>query len=261
MKGREGEDEVHFREDDPRPDNTSPPTPITSNDMDVIIKGWEIKFEQISRSVRDVQLASEKANSDMFSISREGRAREDQQERRLEAMHVGLTEFLEKCHPAHLITSRHLDAPTRARRTRRQRPQGYRPDYVRISSSNHLLWARTSQLNQRAARIRAPGITTTSGTSAPGITTTFGARAPEITTTSGARAPGIMTTFGTRAPEITTTLGTRASESTTTLGTRAPETFTTIEIGAGATDSTNDLHMKTIGEIAATCSKILTIVE
>ena len=107
----EGEDEVHFREDDPRPDNTSPPTPITSNDMDVIIKGWEIKFEQISRCLRDVQLASEKANSDMFSISREGRAREDQQERRLEAMHVGLTEFLEKCDPTHLITSRHLDAP------------------------------------------------------------------------------------------------------------------------------------------------------
>ena len=68
----EGEDEVHFREDDPRPDNTSPPTPITSNDMDVISKGWEIKFEQISRCLRDVQLASEKANSDMFSISREG---------------------------------------------------------------------------------------------------------------------------------------------------------------------------------------------
>ena len=164
----EGEDEVHFREDDPQPVGTTPPTPITSNDMDVIIKGWEIKFEQISICLRDVQLASEKANSDMFSISREGRARED--------------EF--------------------------------------------------------AARIRTPGITTTSGTHAPGITTPFGTHAPEITTT-----------FGTRAPEITTTSGTRASESTTTLGTRAPETFTTIEIGSGTTDSTNDLHMKTIGEI------------
>ena len=43
----EGEDEVHFREDDPQPEGTTPPTPITSNDMDVIIKGWEIKFEQI----------------------------------------------------------------------------------------------------------------------------------------------------------------------------------------------------------------------
>ena len=79
----EGEDEVHFREDDPRPEETTPPTPITSNDMDVIIKGWEIKFEQIYRCLRDVQLASEKANSDIFSISREGRSRGDQQERRL----------------------------------------------------------------------------------------------------------------------------------------------------------------------------------
>ena len=129
----EGEDEVHFREDDPRPDNTSPPTPITSNDMDVIIKGWEIKFEQISRCLRDVQLASEKANSDMFSISREGRAREDQQERRLEAMHVGLTEFLEKCDPAHLIASRHLDAPTASTPYTPSTPAGIpsrlRPDF------------------------------------------------------------------------------------------------------------------------------------
>ena len=68
------EDEVHFREDDPRVESPTPPTPITSNDMDVIIKGWEIKFEQISRCLRDVQLASEKANSDMFSITRDGRA-------------------------------------------------------------------------------------------------------------------------------------------------------------------------------------------
>ena len=43
--------------------------------MDVIIRGWEMKFEQIHRCLRDVQLASEKANSDMFSLSREGRAR------------------------------------------------------------------------------------------------------------------------------------------------------------------------------------------
>ena len=129
----EREDEVHFREDDPPPDNTSPPTPITSNDMDVIIKGWEIKFEQILRCLRDVQLASEKANSDMFNISREGRAREDQQERRLQAMHVGLTEFLEKCDPAHLITSRHFDAPTASTPYTPSTPTGIpsrlRPDF------------------------------------------------------------------------------------------------------------------------------------
>ena len=106
------EDEVHFREDVPRVESPTPPTPITSNDMDVIIKGWEIKFEQISRCLREVQLASEKANSDMFSMTRDGRARENHQERRIEAMHVGITEFLERCDPAHLAASRPLDAPT-----------------------------------------------------------------------------------------------------------------------------------------------------
>ena len=57
-------------------------------------------------------MASEKANSDMFGIRSEGHAHEDQQERRIEAMHLGFTEFIEKCDPAHLISSRHLDAPT-----------------------------------------------------------------------------------------------------------------------------------------------------
>ena len=108
----EGEEEVQFRENDLQQEETTPPTPITSNDMDVIIRGWEVQFEQIHRCLRDVQLASEKANSDMFSLSREGRAREDEQERRLEAMHVGLTEFLQKCDPAHLSTTRHVNAPT-----------------------------------------------------------------------------------------------------------------------------------------------------
>ena len=129
----EGEDEVVFREDDPQPERTTPPTPITSNDMDVIIRGWEIKFEQIHRCLMDVQLASEKANSDMFSLSREGRAREDEQEWRLEAMHVGLTEFLQKCDPAHLITSRHLDAPTASTSYTPSTPTGIpsrlRPDF------------------------------------------------------------------------------------------------------------------------------------
>ena len=45
----------------------------------------------------------------MFDISREGRGRGNEQERRLEAMHVGLTEFLQKCEPAHLSTTRHVN--------------------------------------------------------------------------------------------------------------------------------------------------------
>ena len=128
----EGEDEVHFRDDDPQPEAT-PPTPITSHDMEVIIKGWETKFEQILRCLREVQLASEKANSVMFGISREGRAREDQQERWIEAMHVGFTEFIEKCDPAHLISSRHLDAPTASTPYTPSTPTGLpsrlRPDF------------------------------------------------------------------------------------------------------------------------------------
>ena len=133
MSEVEGEDEVHFREDDPRVESTTPPTQITSNDMDVIIKGWEIKFEQISRCLRDVQLASEKANSYMFSITRDGLARENHQERHIEAMHVGLTEFLEKFDPAHLIASRHLDAPTASTPYTPSTPTGIpsrlRPDF------------------------------------------------------------------------------------------------------------------------------------
>ena len=99
------EDEVHFKEDVPRVESSTSPTPITSNDMDVIIKGWEMKFEQISRCLREVQLASEKASSDMFSMIRDGRARESHQERRIKAMYVGITEFLERCDPAHLAAS------------------------------------------------------------------------------------------------------------------------------------------------------------
>ena len=71
------EDEVHFREDEPRVESSTPPTLITSNDMDVIIEGWEAKFEQLSRCLREVQLASEKASSEMFSMTRDGRAREE----------------------------------------------------------------------------------------------------------------------------------------------------------------------------------------
>ena len=127
------DDEIHFKEDDPRVDSPTPPTPITSNDMDVIIRGWEMKFEQISRCLREVQLASEKANSDMSSMTRNGRAWESHQERRIEAMHVGITEFLERCYPAHLAASRHHDAPTASTPYTPSTPTGVpsrlRPDF------------------------------------------------------------------------------------------------------------------------------------
>ena len=95
------DDEVHFREDDPRVEISTPPTSITSNDLDVIIEGWELKFEHLSRCMREIQLASEKASTEMHNIARDGRARESLQERHIEEMHVGLTEFLERCDPAH----------------------------------------------------------------------------------------------------------------------------------------------------------------
>ena len=61
--------------------------------------------------MRELQLASEKASTEMHSITREGRARESLQERRIEEMHVGPTQFLERCGPAHLAASRPFDAP------------------------------------------------------------------------------------------------------------------------------------------------------
>ena len=106
-----GDDEVHFREDEPRVGSPTPPIPVTTIDMDVIIRGWEEKFEHLSRCLREVQLASEK-NSDMCDINREGRAFGIEQERRLQAMQVGLTDFLQKCEPTHLSATRQDNAPT-----------------------------------------------------------------------------------------------------------------------------------------------------
>ena len=214
----EGEDEVHFREDDPRPDNTSQMT-------------WMIKFEQLSRCLREVQLASEQASSEMFRMTKDGRSREELQERRIEAMHVGITDFLERCDPRTSQLRAPLMHQLRVRRLRRPRRQGYRPDYVWIANSNHLLSIRTCRLHLRAARIRASGITTTLGTCAS-----------EYTTTLGTRAPGITTTLETRATGIMTTLGTRTSGNTTTI------------------DPMNGLHMRTTEEIAATHSETHTIV-
>ena len=91
---------------------SSIPNAITANDMDVIIEGWERKFEHLSQCLREIQLASEKANSTIYNLEREGRAREDIQERRIEEMHAGLTQFLERCDPAHLTAPRSVDAPT-----------------------------------------------------------------------------------------------------------------------------------------------------
>ena len=131
---RHGEDEeVIFRENNPRLENATPPTTITSNDLDVVIEGWERKFEHLSQCMREIQLTSEKANTDMHSIARDGRAREGIQERRIEEMHEGLTQFLERCDPAHLTASRRFDAPAASTPFTPSTPTGVpsrlRPDF------------------------------------------------------------------------------------------------------------------------------------
>ena len=108
-----------------------PPRSLTtSNDLDVIIEGWELKFEHLSRCMREIQLASEKASTEMHNITRDGRARESLQERRIEEMHVGLTQFLERCDPAHLAASRPFDAPAASTpSTPTGVPSRLRPDF------------------------------------------------------------------------------------------------------------------------------------
>ena len=111
LKLREILKKVIFRETSPQVENSTL-NMITANDLDVVIEGWERKFEHLSQCLQEIQLASEKANSTMSNIVREGRAREDIQERRIEDIHAGLTQFLERCDPAHLTAPRSVNAPT-----------------------------------------------------------------------------------------------------------------------------------------------------
>ena len=63
--------------------------------------------------MQEIQLASEKANTNMSNIVRDCRAREGIQERRIEEMHEGLTQFLERCDPRtlqHRAVSTHTAA-------------------------------------------------------------------------------------------------------------------------------------------------------
>ena len=88
--------EVIFRDEEPEREESAPPTPITTCAMDVIIRGWEDKFMKLTECLREVQLASERASSDMCLVSQEARAQGQAQERRLETMHEGLREFQQK---------------------------------------------------------------------------------------------------------------------------------------------------------------------
>ena len=69
------EEEVIFRENNPRVEISTPPNMISANDLDVVIEGWERKFEHLSQCWRKIQLASEKANTTMSNIVRDSRER------------------------------------------------------------------------------------------------------------------------------------------------------------------------------------------
>ena len=104
-------EEVVFRDNTPRVESSTPPSMVTANDLDVVIEGWERKFQHLSQMIREIQLASEKANTNMDNIVRDGRAREGAQERRIQEMHEGFTQFLERCDTAHLTALRRFDTP------------------------------------------------------------------------------------------------------------------------------------------------------
>ena len=104
------EEEVIFKENNPSVEISTPLNMISANDLDVVIEGWERKFEHLSQCLREIQLASEKASATMSNIVRDSRAREGIQERRIEEMYEGLTQFLERCDPAHLTAPRSVDA-------------------------------------------------------------------------------------------------------------------------------------------------------
>ena len=77
-----GEDhEVVFREKnqvredaEPEREEAAPPTPITQCDMNIIIRGWEEKFMKMTECLREVQITSERASSNMCLVSQEARA-------------------------------------------------------------------------------------------------------------------------------------------------------------------------------------------
>ena len=79
--------DVHEEEttDDYVAEVSAPPTPITQCDMDVIIRGWEEKFQKMLECLSEVQRTSERASSDMCLVSHEARAQAQEHDRRLAA--------------------------------------------------------------------------------------------------------------------------------------------------------------------------------
>ena len=103
------------------PETRIPPTPITQCDMDIIIRGWEAKFTKIVECLREVQLTSERASSDMCLVGQEARAQSHEHDRRL-------AEFLRKFED--------IDA-LRASTTRRYPTFGYQTSPVVREEVSH----------------------------------------------------------------------------------------------------------------------------
>ena len=101
------DNEVAFR---PEAEESAPPTPITTLDMDVIIRGWEEKFAKLTECLREVQLAMERTGSDMCHVNQEARVQSQEQERRLGTMQEGLADFLRRFENLQTPTTPHVDA-------------------------------------------------------------------------------------------------------------------------------------------------------
>ena len=119
--GAHDEDHEDHEDQEKTPDSRIPPTPITQRDMDTIIRGWEEKFSKIVECLREVQLTSERASSDMCLVGQEARAQSQEHDRRL-------SDFLQKFED--------IDA-LRASTPRRYPTFGYQPSPVVREEVSH----------------------------------------------------------------------------------------------------------------------------
>ena len=115
------EDQEETPEMSETPESRTPPTPITQRDMDIIIRGWEEKFSKIVECLREVQLTSERASSDMCLVGQEARTQSQEHDRRL-------SDFLRKFED--------IDA-LRASTPRRYPTFGYQPSPVGREEVSH----------------------------------------------------------------------------------------------------------------------------
>ena len=214
-----------------------PPTPITQCDMDTIIRGWEAKFAKIVECLREVQLTSERASSDMCLVGQEARAQSHEHDRRL-------AEFLRKFED--------IDA-LRASTPRRYPTFGYQTSPVGReevshppSTLPHFESARTEDEEEvdeprRTSVVRAQGSRHHSGTRASGILRLRATRCR----TSVVRAQRKTCCSGTRAPRIMTTIsGRRATGNRPTLETRAPYNSVLMTTNGIALKTTHRLHAR-----------------